>query len=111
MYLCLSMGYKGQYRSTEHNHYQLEQITNNLYKHIRAHRGSFSKALSPAGMKPLKLKASHKAPRASLLVTLLMTACIIMVIFVSLGYIMDVIANEAYKTISPMENSLFHTSS
>ena len=31
MYICLSLGFKGQYRSTEFNQNQLEQITNALY--------------------------------------------------------------------------------
>lgn len=110
MYLCLSMGYKGQYRSTEHNHYQLEQITNNLYKHIRAYRGSFSKTLSPTMMKPLKsTPPSTRVSRSSLVVVFFATACIIMTIFVSLGYLMDIITNEAYKHITPMESTRAHT--
>jgi type VI secretion system protein ImpK len=109
MYLCLSMGYKGQYRATEHSQYQLEQITNGLYKHIRAYRGSFSKTLSPT---PLKLhKSSAKiAPQrqSSLGFICIVTACVIMTIFISLGYLMDVISNEAYKNISTIETAGFH---
>lgn len=106
MYICLSMGYKGQYRSTEHSQYQLEQITNSLYKHIRAYRGSFSKTLSPIPLKAPKptVKVAHKS-KSSLIFIFFITACIIMTIFVSLGYLMDVISNEAYKNISQIENS------
>lgn len=47
MYICLSLGFKGIYRSTEYSSNQLEQITNSLYKNIRHIRGDFSKILSP----------------------------------------------------------------
>lgn len=105
MYLCLSMGYKGQYRSTEHSQYQLEQITNNLYKHIRAYRGSFTKTLSPTPLKAMK-PATKSASRAnpSLAFIFCVTACVIMAIFVSLGYLMDIISNEAYQPIAQIEN-------
>lgn len=107
MYLCLSMGYKGQYRATEHSQYQLEQITNNLYKHIRAYRGSFSKTLSPTPSKIQKSPAtSLPQQKTSLTFIFIVTACIIMTIFVSLGYLMDVISNEAYKNIAQSGSSV-----
>lgn len=109
MYLCLSMGYKGQYRATEYSQYQLEQITNNLYKHIQAYRGSFTKTLSPSPLKPAK-PSKKSAPQGSpsLLFIFFVTACVIMAIFVSLGYLMDVISNEAYINLAQMENPVSH---
>ena len=109
LYICLSMGYKGHYRSTEHNQYQLEQITNNLYKHIRAYRGSFSKSLSPAPLKTPKSTAKTMPQnKSSLIFIFFATACIVMTIFVSLGYLMDAISNEAYKNITQIENPVSH---
>lgn len=112
MYLCLSMGYKGQYRTTEHSQYQLEQITNNLYKHIRAYRGSFSKTLSPSSIKthktPAKSAHSRNTPLSFIFIV---TACIIMTIFVSLGYLMDVISNEAYKSIAQPGSTISYQTS
>lgn len=106
IYICLSMGYKGQYRATEHSHYQLEQITNNLYKHIRAHRGSFSKLLSPMPAKPVKsAKIRLPGSKSSPLFIFFVTACLIMIIFVSLGYLMDVISNEAYQHVAQIQTS------
>jgi type VI secretion system protein ImpK len=99
MYICLSMGYKGQYRATEHNQYQLEQITHNLYKHIRAYRGSFSKTLSPTPLKASKAATKPLQNKTPLLFVFVVTACIIMTIFVGLGYLMDVISNEAFKNM------------
>lgn len=99
MYLCLSMGYKGRYRATEHSQYQLEQITNNLYKHIRAHRGSFSKTLSPTPLRATGARAVIRN-KTSLLFIFIVTACIVMAIFIGLGYLMDVISNEAYQNLA-----------
>jgi type VI secretion system protein ImpK len=107
IYLCLSLGYKGQYRFMAHGHELLEQITHNLYKHIRAYRGSFSKTLSPT---PLKAQSASVAtaprqPKTSPLFIFIVTACVIMAIFISLSYIMDVISNESYKNIKQAGNS------
>jgi type VI secretion system protein ImpK len=110
MYICLSMGYKGQYRSTEFSHYQLEQITNNLYKHIRAYRGSITKTLSPTPLIATKPTSptTTRSKQPSLLFIFFVTACIIMAIFISLGYLMDVISNEAYQNIAQIKKSVSH---
>jgi type VI secretion system protein ImpK len=63
MYICLSLGFKGHYRSSEFNNNQLEQITNSLYKRIRAYRGDFSKTLSPF---PIKAASVYKTAAKNL---------------------------------------------
>jgi type VI secretion system protein ImpK len=109
IYICLSMGYKGQYRGTEYSQFQLEQITNNLYKHIRAFRGSFNKTLSPVPLKAPKMPVkSTQNNVASLLFIFFMTACVIMTIFIGLNYLMDVISNEAYKNIDQIKTTVSH---
>jgi type VI protein secretion system component VasF len=103
------MGYKGQYRGTEHSQYQLEQITNNLYKHIRAFRGTISKTLSPTPIKTPKVTYKTTKPtNFSILYIFLMTACMIMIIFIGLDYLMDVISNEAYKNINQINATVYH---
>lgn len=107
MYICLSMGYKGQYRTTEHSQYQLEQITNNLYKHIRSCRGGFSKNLSPTALRSFRtVIRTASTSNLSLVFIMLTTVCIVMTIFVSLGYLMDVISNEAYKNVAQIQRSV-----
>lgn len=109
MYICLSMGYKGQYRGSEFNQYQLEQITNNLYKHIHAHRGSYSKILSPTPFKSYQNSTSIASQKGwSFNFVLILTAGLIMAIFISLGYLMEVISNESYKSITQIESSIPH---
>ena len=107
IYICLSVGYKGAYRSTEYNQYQLEQITNTLYKHIQVHRGHFSKTLSPIPFKIRKNTThSDSLPQPSLFSIFLMSASIIMILFISLGYLMDTISNEAFKNLLQSDHSV-----
>lgn len=108
MYISLSLGYKGRYRTTEHSQYQLEQITNNLYKHIRAYRGNFNKMLSPTPLKAIRPTTKPHAHHTSLLYVFFVTACVVMIIFISLGYLMDVISNDAYKNIAQIQNRVSH---
>jgi type VI secretion system protein ImpK len=104
MYICLSMGYRGRYRGNDIYQAQLEQVTSALYKHIRAYRGNFSKVLSPAPLKPPRPASKHSphAPTSHLTVFLL-TACIIMTLFISLGYLMEMISNEAFSNFTDIQ--------
>lgn len=106
MYICLSMGYKGQYRGTEHNQYQLEQITSSLYKHIRAYRGNFSKALSPSPLRIPKPEPRQTARHSAAPLTIFFfTACIIMTLFIGLGFLMEFISNEAFNSIKEVHTT------
>lgn len=106
MYLCLSFGYKGNYRATEFCHYQLEQITNALYKRIRAHRGDFSKTLSPFPIKTTSHKTSAKKP--SLWLVAFVTLGIILGLFTGLGYLLDTISNQAYQELMHIGKSILY---
>ena len=106
MYLSLSMEYKGRYRSAEHGQYQLEQITNSLYKHIRAYRGSFSKVLSPTPFKVSKDIMAASRQKNSLKSIFIVTVCVILTILMSLSYLLDVISNEPYKTFPKQRSKL-----
>jgi type VI secretion system protein ImpK len=109
MYICLSTGYRGRYRSPEQNPAELEQITNSLYQHIRAHRGDFSKTLSPTLSKPARGN-TRKLLRGqeSHWTIFLITACIIMSIFIGLGYLMEMTSNEAISNIIDVEKTGIH---
>jgi type VI secretion system protein ImpK len=107
MYLCLSLGYKGRYRATEHSQYQLEQITDHLYHQIRAHRGHFNKTLSPTPIKLPKIAAPlTRTHHPSPLLVLLATICLIIAIFAGLSYLLDTLSNEAYPSIHTIENTV-----
>jgi len=104
IYVCLSLGYKGQYRATEHSQFQLEQIMDNLHKHIRLFRGGYSRALSPIPLKTPKMTAKAAAQHKPVGYGIAyVTVCIVMAIFISLGYLMDVISNDVYKNITQIE--------
>ena len=104
LYLSLSFGYRGQYRN-EQGQFQLEQISNQLFKHIRAQRGYFSKTLSPAPFKTRGGSSTATRKKTPLWFTVMVAASIIMAIFVSLGYLMDAISNETYQNLAQLEQS------
>lgn len=109
MYLCLSLGYQGQYRVTDQNQYALEQITHALYKHIRAYRGGFSKTLSPMPLKP-HARTSNPPTDQSLpgWLILFIGVCLVMVLFIALGYLTETLSNEALKNIAELQPILAH---
>lgn len=107
MYICLSLGFKGNYRSTEFGNSQLEQITNSLYKRIRIHYGDFNKALAPYPLKtpPLPKTTQNGMP---LWIVMLLTMTVILVVFIGLGYLLDTISNQAYQELMHIGNSLLY---
>ncbi len=109
MYLCLSLGFKGSYRSTEFSNTQLEQICHALYKRIRAHQGDFSRMLSPLPVKStgsaLPKKSQKKPPIGFIMIT---TACIILSIFIGLGFLLDTISNQTYQELLHIGKSLLY---
>ena len=90
LYLCLSLGFKGQYKFSAFDYEQLEHITNALYKRVRVYRGDFNKTLSPFFIKP-KVTASVRSVTKSMpdwLVILLFGGCIVM-LFLGARYLLD----------------------
>jgi type VI secretion system protein ImpK len=108
MYLCLSLGFKGSYRSTEFSNNQLEQISNALYKRIRAHHGDFNKTLSPFQVKPPSAIKIQPQKKSSLGFALLVTASIILALFIGLGYLLDTISNQAYQELMHIGKSILY---
>jgi type VI secretion system protein ImpK len=102
MYICLSLGFKGHYRSSEFNNNQLEQITNALYKRIRAYRGDFSKTLSPF---PLKTTAAHKHVNMKNMpawLIVLLIASISLTLFAGMRYMLNITSTQAYQDLTRM---------
>lgn len=107
MYICLSLGFKGSYRATEFGSAHLEQITNALYKRIRIYRGDYNKSLAPY---PLKSTQTTKANPKEIpfWVILGVTAIIIVMIFLGLGYMLDTISNKAFQELMHIGHSLLY---
>jgi len=107
MYICLSLGYKGNYRATEFSNNQLEKITHGLYKRIRAYHGDFSRTLSPFLIKaPQAVKTTP--PKTSYWLLFLVTAVIILLLFVGLGSMLDTISNQAYQALMHIGKSILY---
>jgi type VI secretion system protein ImpK len=107
MYICLSLGYKGSYRSTELSNNQLEKITHGLYKRIRAYHGDFSRTLSPFSVKSLaRPKVAPKKPSYWLIFSV--TTIIILLLFIGLGSMLDTISNHAYQSLMHIGKSILY---
>lgn len=107
MYICLSLGFKGNYRTTEFGSNQLEQITNALYKRIRMHHGDFSKTLAPFSLKVTSLAKQSSSGKPFWLFPLITTG-VILAIFLGLGYMLDSISQQAYQELMHIGNSLLY---
>jgi type VI secretion system protein ImpK len=108
MYICLSLGFKGSYRSTEFGNNQFEQICNALYQRIRAHHGDVSRVLAPFPIRPTvssRIKKQKKPPIGFAIIT---TACIILVIFIGLGFLLDTISNQTWQELLHIGKSLVY---
>lgn len=108
MYLCLSFGYKGSYRSTEFSLSQLEQITNALYRRIRTQRGDFSKALSPFPIKATPTVFKVPPKKIPLWLIAAITIVIILGIFIALGHLLDNLSYQAYQELIHIGKSIIY---
>jgi type VI secretion system protein ImpK len=108
MYMCLSLGYKGSYRSTEFSHNQLDQIINALYKRIRAQRGDFSKSLSPFPIRPHAQTYKTAQKKIPIWQVVIVTLVIIFGLFIGLGYCLDFISNQAYQELLHIGKSILY---
>lgn len=109
MYICLSLGYKGSYRQSEEKTLELETITQALYQHIRAHHGDYSKTLSPFPIRP-KQNAKTDAPKISYWFLFFITASVIMLLFIGLGYLLDHISNQSFDALMQIGKSILYES-
>lgn len=107
MYICLSLGFKGSYRSTEFSHHQLEQITHSLYKQIRAYHGDFSKTLSPFPIKTTQVQKSIPK-KASVSLAIFFTVTTILLLFIGLSYMLDALSNQAYQELMHIGKSILY---
>jgi type VI secretion system protein ImpK len=104
MYICLSLGYQGNYRHTEMQDNPLEKITHTLYKHIRAFHGDFSKALSPFPIKP-SISHKTKTSKMSYVFTFFMTAIVILILCIVFSVLFENISNQAYSALTHIGKS------
>lgn len=106
MYICLSLGFRGSYQSTEFGHHRLEQISDALYRQIRSHHGDFSRALSPFPVKapPVTVTAPHKSFSATFV--MLITASAILIVFAGLGFVLDAFSDKAHTRLAEIRSTL-----
>jgi len=107
MYICLSLGFKGEYRNADADMLKYEKIAHALYKHIRAYRGDFSKTLSPYLIKATKPKNIQNS-KASYLLAFFVTTSVIMLLFIGLSLALDSISNSTYKELISIGKAILY---
>ncbi len=108
MYLCLSLGFKGNLRIDESGNGQFEQICNALYKRIRAYQGDTHKTLSPYPIKPTFITKPRKKKTFSFGFVIVVTASVILALFIGLAYLLDTISNQAYQELMHIGKSILY---
>lgn len=117
MYICLSLGFEGPYRSgsatpeptqvDHYNNFQFEKIIQGLYQQIRAYRGDFHKNLSPYLLRPLpSRRKNHKT--TSLGWTLLLTSCFVLIIMSGLGYSLGTMITQIDQDLKQIGKTSFY---
>lgn len=109
-YISLSLGYRGRYRNQPLKSEEFSYLTHSLYKTIRSVKGSLSKSLSPTPFRMAKNSVAVSSIKLSFLKTMAMTCCLVITIFISLGYLMDLLTNDAYSKITQLESQLLSSS-
>ncbi len=119
MYICLSLGFEGpyrtavpmpeQYQADQYNNFQFERIIQSLYQQIRAYRGDFHKHLSPYLLRSLPSpRKIDKTP--SLGWTLLLTSCFVLIVMSGLGYSLGTMITQINKDLKQIgKNSFYET--
>ncbi len=104
--ICLSLGLKAIIGQQSLVKISSKQICNHLYKQIRAHQGAFSKTLSPF---PIKAAPGIKPPpqKVSISLTILVTASIILVMFIGLGYLLDTLSHQVTEELVRIGKSIY----
>ncbi len=109
MYICLSLGFEGPYRSDQYSNLQFDKIIQGLYQQIRAYRGDFPKNLSPYLFKPF-LSPRKNTPSSSLGWTLLLTTCFALFVMSGLGYSLGTMITQINQDLKQIgKSSLYET--
>jgi type VI secretion system protein ImpK len=106
-YLCLSLGYEGEYRYTERGHILLSELRDNLYHRIMHYRGNLSKRLSVSTPTEDNHKIS-KMPEKSWKPIVAIATSILLLVATTTGYLLmnQTLANELTLQIGLLQNSL-----
>ena len=107
MYISLSLGFEGPYRSNDYNRPQLEQITQGLYQQIRAYRGDFHKNLSPYVVRANKPPQTERKSSSVWLVLFLMS-CFIVAIMSGLGYSLGTMITQIDQDLTQIGKSILY---
>jgi len=102
MYICLSLGFEGQYKNIADGKQQLDQIKDSLYHIIRHERGEFIKQLSP-NIKKLSAPTKPKKNRLKAWKPLILSIVILGGVYISTLYFLN---TESAKVIQQLQSTI-----
>jgi type VI secretion system protein ImpK len=98
MFLCISLGFKGQYAVMDRGLEKLEELRNIVFDHIRRRRGEFPQELSPhwQSQSSQRIALRNYIP---LWVVIAVASAILFAIFVGFTMVLDETADPVYETL------------
>src|ERR1700761_4516457 len=98
MYLCLSLGFSGQYRVLSRGGAEISDLRDGIYRTIRQRRGDFERELSPQWRGLAAAARAHRA-RLPLWALGLGTLSIALAMFVGFSFLLANISNVAFAEL------------
>jgi type VI secretion system protein ImpK len=100
-YLCLSIGFEGQFRIEARGTATLARIRDELYRTIRRRRGDFERALSPNWQ---GIEAAHRPLSASVPVWVVAAACAVLltIVYFGLSYALETRSDRVFRALADL---------
>jgi type VI secretion system protein ImpK len=98
MFLCISLGFKGQYAVMDRGPEKLEELRNVVFEHIRRRRGEFPQELSPHWQSQTGQRTTLRN-YIPLWVVIAVAGAILFAIFVGFTMVLDETADPVYETL------------
>lgn len=104
MYICISLGFKGQYRVIERGQEQLDELRHTVFEHIRRRRREFTLDLSPR-WKGVTDRRSALRRYVPLWVAFAVAGALLLTVFLGFTVVLEDTAEPAYEALQRMGQS------
>lgn len=98
MFICVSLGFKGQYSVIERGPEKLEELRNMVFEHIRRRRGEFPQELSPHWQSQSNQRVALRN-YIPLWVVVAVACAILLVIFIGFTMVLGESADPVYQSL------------
>lgn len=108
MYLCLSLGFQGKYRSQERGDLLLTEIMENLYQRIHLERGEFNKELCEPFQAIEPPKKSPITSQIPIWLVTILVVTLLMTIYIGFNYLLGVTTAPLLQEINTLQQETMH---